>query len=432
MGTDLFTNNNIKNLDDSPSIEIKTPQLIYYSGNLIQGMITMIIKKQFLIKKLNVKLHQNIGWIMFNSISNNTETDINEFNIDLNQINSNIVYGQISLSPNSYYFPFEIQIPLNILPTFYYDNDGKKAYITYSIKICIIDSNEKEYSFEYYIVIKMSENIEVDPPFPFSNKMDVKKLQFFNAGSNILNVQIDQGIFLYNKPIYFQITIDNKNCLATVESVHYILKRYIYLYDKKKLKRATISDLIIENDIVCKIEEKELRNLYLTININDFLINEYNKKYFMILGKTNYKSLITQCNFLIPTITTNELIKCEYIISFSLRYEGIYNNDNINRINIPLIISNFSGNNFPINNSNINKNNNNINKSAIYNNNNNIKLNEQISNINNSVNINLNNNIFDNKNNQQENINNIDINSNIYPDNIYDSIDQDAPPAQFK
>ena len=152
----------------------------------------------------------------------------------------------------------------------------------------------------------------------------------------------------------------------------------------------------------------------------------------MILGKTNYRSLITQCNFLIPTITTNELIKCEYIISFSLRYEGIYNNDNINRINIPLIISNFSGNNFPINNSNINQNNNNnISKSAIYNNNN-IKLNEQISNINNSVNINFNNNILDNKNNQQENINNININSNIYPDNIYESSDQDAPPAQFK
>jgi hypothetical protein len=238
MGTDLFKNDNIKKLDDNPSIEIKTPQLIYYSGKIIQGMITMIIKKQFLIKKLNVKLHQNIGWIMFNSISNNTETDINEFNIDLNQINSNIVYGQISLSPNSYYFPFEIQIPLNILPTFYYDNDGKKAYITYSIKICIIDSNEKEYSFEYYIVIKMSENIEVDPPFPFSNKIDVKKLQFFNAGSNILNIQINQGIFLYNKPMYFQITIDNKNCLATVESVHYILKRYIYFYDKTKIKKS--------------------------------------------------------------------------------------------------------------------------------------------------------------------------------------------------
>ena len=152
----------------------------------------------------------------------------------------------------------------------------------------------------------------------------------------------------------------------------------------------------------------------------------------MILGKTNYRSLITQCNFLIPTILTNELIKCEYIISFSLRYEGIYNNDDINRIKIPLIISNFSENIFPVNYPNITKNNNNINKSVILNSNNNIKLNEQISNINNSMNINLNNNIFNNENNQQENINNIDINNNIYPDNIYESTDQDAPPAQFK
>ena len=432
MGTDLFKNNNNNNIVDNPSIQIKIPQLIYYSGNVIQGMLIMTIKKQFLIKKLTVKLHQNIGWIMFNSISNNTEADINEFNVDLNQINSNIIYGQISLSPNSYYFPFDIQIPLNILPTFYYDNDGKKGYITYSIRIYVIDSNEKEYIYESFIVIKMSQNIEVDPPFPFSNKIEVKKLQFFSAGSNILNIQINQGIFLYNKPIYFQITIDNKNCSATIESVHYILKRYIHFYDKKKLKRATISDLILENDIECKIEEKELRNLYLTININDFLINEYNKRYLMILGKTNYKSLINQCNFLIPTVLTNELIKCEYIIKFSLRYEGIYNNDDINRIKIPLIISNFSENIFPANYPNITKNNNNINKSVILNSNNNIKLNEQISNINNSMNINLNNNIFNNENNQQENINNIDINNNIYPDNIYESTDQDAPPAQFK
>ena len=143
----------------------------------------------------------------------------------------------------------------------------------------------------------MSENIEVDPPFPFSNESEVKKLQFFSAGSNILSIQIEKGIFLFNKPIYFGITVDNKNCLATIEAVHYILKRKISFFDKKKLKRTSISDLILENDLKCKIEEKEQRNLYLTINISDYLINEFNKKYVNILNNVNYKSMINEYNF---------------------------------------------------------------------------------------------------------------------------------------
>ena len=277
----------------------------------------------------------------------------------------------------------------------------------------------------------MSENIEVDPPFPFSNESEVKKLQFFSAGSNILSIQIEKGIFLFNKPIYFGITVDNKNCLATIEAVHYILKRKISFFDKKKLKRTSISDLILENDLKCKIEEKEQRNLYLTINISDYLINEFNKKYVNILNNVNYKSMINEYNFLIPTIITNELIKCEYIISFGLKYEGIYNNDNANRIKIPLIISNYSEFKSPIG---FEQNNNNYSNNLSYsvNLNNNNQLNQQISNIHNSVNNNIyNNNLINNINNQQNNINNIDINSNLYPNNLYEA-NEDAPPAQFK
>ena len=135
--------------------------------------------------------------------------------------------------------------------------------------------------------------------------------------------------------------------------------------------------------------------------------------------------------FIIPTIITNELIKCEYIISFGLKYEGIYNNDNANRIKIPLIISNYSEFKSPIG---FEQNNNNYSNNLSYsvNLNNNNQLNQQISNIHNSVNNNIyNNNLINNINNQQNNINNIDINSNLYPNNLYEA-NEDAPPAQFK
>ncbi len=393
----------------TPTLSIIIGKYSYIIGNTIEGMISLQIREPIRIKNIMIYLNQVQGWEISSSIKNSSEKTITQYEIDLsNSFAKNNEYFYIVPSGN-YNYSFSITIPFNILPSFLFFKGGKIGYIKYYLLSQIITDSGIELLDEKVIVINMSNDSIVDKPFPIENTKEIKAL-FINYGSNTIRIEMEKGIYNYDKEIKFFLQIDNKNCSGTVNCVHFEIYRRVIFFSKNYKKEFIEEQKINEGDFSNITDAGELKNYEITLFSEGKVIEEYLYFYKNKIKNTVFSGVINLMNFMLPTITTSEIIKCEYKINLSLRYAGIIPDDDNQRICVPIIFSSFPGNDPSLAVAKVTteknrcymylKNNSNLNNNFNYFNDNNENLNDNTNNNNNNNN-NINNNNINNDNNNK-------------------------------
>ena len=327
----------------TPTLSIIIGKYSYIIGNTIEGMISLQIREPIRIKNIMIYLNQVQGWEISSSIKNSQEKTITQYEIDLsNSFAKNNEYFYIVPSGN-YNYSFSITIPFNILPSFLFFKGGKIGYIKYYLLSQIITDTGIELLDEKVIVINMSNDSIVDKPFPIENTKEIKAL-FINYGTNTIRIEMDKGIYNYDKEIKLSLQIDNKNCTGTVNCVHFEIYRRVIFFSKNYKKELIEEQKINEGDFSYVTDAGELKNYELTLFSEGKVIEEYLYFYKNKIKNTVFSGVINLMNFMLPTITTSEIIKCEYKINLSLKYAGIIPDDDNQRICIPIIFSSFPGN----------------------------------------------------------------------------------------
>ena len=354
MGNELtsdFHPNITKITNSIINLKIMIPSNSYLIGNIIDGIISINLREPIRLKNITIYLNQNQGWEINENKKSSSNIEIASLNINLFNIAKNNENLYI-MEKGNYQFKFSLKIPNNILPSFLFFRGLKIGFIKYSLLAEINTDLKNEFLDEKIIVINMSNESIVDKQFPFEVSKNIKML-FVDYGTNIIKINMNKGIYNYNDGIKFKIQINNKNCTATIRSIHFEIYRKVIFFSKNFREESNEEQKLNEGDFIYEIKPNEIKNFEITLYTQGKIIEDYLYFYSNKIKNSLFNGISHLINYMLPSITTSEYIKCEYKINLSLKYVGIIPDDENDRVTIPLILSSFHEGNLNLNNNNL-------------------------------------------------------------------------------
>ena len=283
--------------------------------------------------------------------------------------------------------PFQLILPNNLEPTFYFQNSYIRHILTFDFEdfgsknsIGFIIKNPRYFSLQ---------NKSLKEPYTVFKDMTKNKFVFINQGKVAIYISSKSNSYKYGDKIPLEITIDASELNIDLTGIQIKLDRYIQFNDKDN--KNSIKEFFTHNlfNQVIKFEEKKKcykQNILIIPKNDDFC---FNSDVIYSIVEANYLKLQFPEVELFP-FTSGGLINCIYLINVKLNFDSMATLDET--ISMPLELY------FP-NNNNIMNNNGNNHEIKIYN------PYGEIFNDSNEINENLNINSINNNNNkiQQEN-----------------------------
>ena len=176
---------------------IETNKEYYFKGEIIEGNIILNCISNLTLNEISIALYSKENWIIqeTSTIKYGEKNNqlLSKFDIGLNKILNNNKDINV-LVPGRYIFPFQIQLPNYLQPSFEYPIPNRAAYLRYLLESEII-SNDIKTKSNIYILIKGS-FILLRTPKIFSSVTNVHKWGMFDGGSTILKVSYKKIILL--------------------------------------------------------------------------------------------------------------------------------------------------------------------------------------------------------------------------------------------
>lgn len=319
--------------DEIPLITLSLNANSFTPGDIIKGVVIVQPKTLIKISQIIVKLVLIQGWELQHDNIKNIVNDIIFDHVNLSQYD-NLKTGIITLYPNKYVFDFNLTIPLNTPPTFFFPKIHNNAYNIYFVRVEMMSEKEKMIK-EKVIEITMP-FVSVDKPFEIEKVTEIQSMKLFSMGDNLLRVRLDQGVYSYNEPISFEVQVDNTYCKTKVSGINIAIDRRIRLFDYQY--KEIFSDYVNVyegKDTRFEVDPGDYRGKKIklildfkyektnnTNEINDVdaitgKIDEYQEE----IRKSVYGQILKEINFLMPTIV-NEFFRCEYFLKVKLIYDN--------------------------------------------------------------------------------------------------------------
>jgi len=291
----------------------------YFESDIIIGSIKFEPPHEIKVNKINITITRFQSFIVNSSkekiLRNDNQEEI-QFEI-LNNIPAK------SYPRGIHRIPFHIFLPENIPPSFECQHKLQKAFIRYILTAEII-SNDTTYKHEEYLLIQQK-------PFNIPNPLiylDQKTIK--TSGESCISLHIATSDIIINKPMKLAVEIDNTKCGIDVIKIK--IKIYRRISFTKDYEGYIFENMIIKKKypIECLKGEK---NKY---EFEDILFRdeEIGKK--ILDDKLNpYLNKVKDLNLLMPSLET-ELIKCEYFMKVTPKFDTSISEKDLPIISIPI------------------------------------------------------------------------------------------------
>ena len=342
-----------------PKMNIKLKSIDYFPGEIIKGNI-YLTSGNFLVKGAIIySIYGEEKIKGSNNIECNNSLDIYYSSLQYpGLINYSLIKGiQI---------PFEINLPLNIIPSFEYslysnNKCDKYGYIKYYLKIEIPELN---LICNQFIIIRKAIT-KLNSPLKFESEKDEKYFGLFKKVRPLLVVSYDKNYYYFNEEIGLKICFNNNNSSFNIKYIQIKLIRNIVFKLKNNYKDKNIEDIIYNDELFyekinmyTKMDSKDknkdiILNIKIKLEEPEKIFNKYNIDY-LSLGLKDKSKLI----FFLPSFDST-LFRCEYLIKIEGIYDSLLPIQNI-LINMPISVYHYSDegskeiNDFNILNSNFN------------------------------------------------------------------------------
>ena len=335
---------------NSDLIKIEVNKEYYLNGEIIEGNLYLNNNKNLKLNDISICLYQKESWFI-------QETSEIKYGEKFNQIISkiNIKFAQFLnnndiLIPGKYIFPFKLQLPNDLEPSFEYPYPNRYSYLRYILQ-CEFLPNLPELKHQKVILIKsISNNILLQQVF--SSIVNVHKWGFIDGGTTILKVSYDKSVYQINNVVPLNIFVDNSRGKLKVKNCKIRVIRTIEFSKLEGPEKYPLEKTIYSKEYVAEVPPFDKRNfIFQTLLIDNDLID------FKYIKEENPYPNINDINILLPTMNSR-IIKCDYRIQVSLYFDNFVTAGYRPRVKLPIIITHLidDGNN-NINN-NINNNNN--------------------------------------------------------------------------
>ena len=315
-------------------MKIETDKEYYFKGETIEGNVILDVLFNITLSEITMSFYMNENWLIQETSTvkygEKNKQLLSKFDLGINKIlNDN---NEIkTLSPGRYVFPFKVELPNYLQPSFEYPIPNREAYLRYSLESEII-SNDIKLNSKLNILIKSNTKILNNQSKIYSSVTNVHKWGMFDGGTTVLKVSMNKNNHKIDELAQLNIEIDN---------------------NRGKLKVQKCKIRVIRNITFKRLnkESKEEYPMEKTINSEVFFseVEPYSKRSFLFqigLKDNDFLSLeqripfhnINDINELLPSME-GRIIMCEYKIQVSLYFSSFVTAGYRPRVCIPISIS---------------------------------------------------------------------------------------------
>ena len=319
----------------------------FYPGNKIKGNVEFVPDTEIYINDIELCFFYLENWN--HSISDEKEDTCNYkqclslFDIGVKKYLPEGDNNLIRLDPILHLFPFELELPDFLFPSFEYPKHDYRSFLRYSLiaklKSPYLQLSASKIFFIYSISGKDNNSCTIE------NTFNIKKWGMFGKGVTNLKVFLPMKSHKFSDDIPIKIDIDNTNGKMKVTLVKINLIRKIILKDNKNdfKEKYTTTDKVYKKVYKVSVNSgaKEVFNFKFPLNVirNDEFsfydnVNLYN------WGRKNSEFM--------PSIESN-ILSCQYFIKVTLYYDGFIKKANRPRTIIPISIVHILNNNYSSN-----------------------------------------------------------------------------------
>jgi len=336
MGTEnskTVSDNGIQNLSRSDILTIQFKKESYYEGQTVEGTIILEPKQNLVLNDILIKFKQS-EYFVYVVDEKNTVSDINSQTFFEKRINAgeylNMGSQMLSLTPNSYKFPFQFTLPRDIPPSFEYPFRNRRASVRYLFSAELLSPYVKSLT-ETYLWIK-ARPINIPSQIKHENYVKVKNVGIVSRGQSGIALFTMANNFRPNDMLPFTVDIYNEECAIRVKEVKISIKR-IVTFNKggKEYQKRTA---ILRKRYPCLCEKNSKNSFHyddIQIRDNDLKDVDYNKA-------LNPYPFLDDLNLLMPNIKTN-LIKCEYSLKATSYFDLSVLGKDRPRVEMPIYIT---------------------------------------------------------------------------------------------
>ena len=337
MGTEnskTVSDNGIQNLSRSDILTIQFKKESYYEGQTVEGTIILEPKQNLVLNDILIKFKQS-EYFVYVVDEKNTVSDINSQTFFEKRINAgeylNMGSQMLSLTPNSYKFPFQFTLPRDIPPSFEYPFRNRRASVRYLFSAELLSPYVKSLT-ETYLWIK-ARPINIPSQIKHENYVKVKNVGIVSRGQSGIALFTMANNFRPNDMLPFTVDIYNEECAIRVKEVKISIKR-IVTFNKggKEYQKRTA---ILRKRYPCLCEKNSKNSFHyddIQIRDNDLKDVDYNRA-------LNPYPFLDDLNLLMPNIKTN-LIKCEYSLKATSYFDLSVLGKDRPRVEMPIYITN--------------------------------------------------------------------------------------------
>ena len=338
------------------SINISVEKIIYFPGDEIKGFVYIqgkgtLTNPLFIYSLVKVSISQ-IYYYEYD-VETKIESDLGEEKFKLKipfvdkvkEKETQIIYSTMFnysqyLGTNlidGLKLPFQIILPNNIEPTFYFKN-------TYIRHILTFDFYEYESKTSISFIIKNPrffslENKSLKEPLTVFKDMTKSKFIFFSQGKIAVYITSKSNSYKYGDKIPLEITIDSSELNINLIGIQIKFDRYIQFNNKND--KNSIKEFFTHNLFCKEVKFEEKKNNY-KYNI---IISPKNDDYcfepdvFYSIIEANYLKLNFPEIDLFP-FCSGGLINCLYLINVKLYFDSLATTDETISIPIELYFDN--------------------------------------------------------------------------------------------
>ena len=336
MGTEnsrTVADNGIQNLCRSDILTIQFKKESYYEGQTVEGTIILEPKSNIVLNDILIKFKQS-EYFVYVVDEKNTVSDINSQTFFEKRINAgeylNMGSQMLSLTPNSYKFPFQFTLPKDIPPSFEYPFKNRRASLRYTFSAELLSPYTKSLA-ETYLWIK-ARPINLPSQIKHENYVKVKNVGIVSRGQSGVALFTLANNFRVNDMIPFTIDIYNEECAVRVKEVKISIKRIVTFSKAGKEYQKRTAILRKRYPCLC---EKNSKNSYhyddIQLRDSEFKDVDFNKA-------LNPYPFLDDLNLLMPNVKTN-LIKCEYSLKATSYFDYSVLKKDRPRVEMPIYVT---------------------------------------------------------------------------------------------
>ena len=330
----LNNNDNIQR-NKSNSMIIETNKEYYFKGEIIEGNIILNCNSNLNLCDISISLYLKESWIIqeTSTIKYGEKNNqlLSKFDIGLNKLLNNNNNLSLLLA-GRYTFPFKIELPNYLQPSFEYPIPNRSAYLRYLLESKIISNDIKSKS-NIYILIKGA-FILLKSPKLFSSIKNVHKWGMFDEGSTILKVSYKKNNYTIDEIVPLNIEIDNTRGRLKVKETKIRIIRTIQFsrLDKNSIEKYPLEKTINSKIFWSEVLPNSKRCFLFQIELKDKDLINFN--YF---DEKNPYPKIKDINILLPSIEGG-IIKSDYRIQVSLYFDCFVTSGYRPRVCLPISI----------------------------------------------------------------------------------------------